>query len=322
MKFSLPFIVLGSGIFFLEFYIFTKPSIFKLKADHFKENKSKIDGLILGSSHNMEAINPEYVNSFHFSNLAMGSQDIRIDSTLFESSIAQLPQLKFVIFELSYHTLEFNRTTPNYSRNSFYLRFHNINLFEREVSIKDYSVILPNPKLFVNFIFREKTLINKFGFITAIPSHYGLSRFKKLNYNENIILKDTANILITRHKNENIVAYYKNTKAIDYMINICVQKKIIPIVIATPVYKNYYQSYLPSKETRRKNYILQFIKKYPSSIFLNYEQDPRFKVTDFKNEDHLNPRGAEKFSKILNDTLLAIKPQTLKKKRLLKTSKN
>ena len=322
IKFSLPIIVLGSGIVFLEFYIFTRSSMFKLKADHFKENKDNIDVLILGSSHNMDGINPEYVDNFNLSNLAVGGGDIRIDFGVFEYAIKKSPKLKFVILPLSYHTIE-NGHNPKNVLLCRYLRHHNLNLFEREESIKDYSLLLSNPELFKMYITinsrGKKVSINKYGYTTKIP-FYETDRFGNLNYDENIILNDTSNFFITRHKYEDLESYYRNTKIMDHMINTCIQKNIIPIMISTPVYKSYYQSYLPAKEKWRKNYIHQFIEKYPSSIFLDYEQDSRFKVTDFKNEDHLNPKGAEKFSKILNDTLLSIKPQLLDKKPLLKTS--
>ncbi|PHR74624.1 MAG: hypothetical protein COA67_00685 [Lutibacter sp.] len=312
MKFFLPFIILGCGIIFLEFYIFSRPSMFKLKANYFKENKGNIDVLILGSSHNMDAINPEYVTDFNLSNLAVGGSDIIIDSGVFEYAIKQSSKLKFAVFPLSYHTIE-NGHNPKNVLHCRYLRHHNLNLFGREESIIDYSLLLSNPEIFkmylsINSEGKKKVSLNKYGYATKIP-FYEIDRFKNLNYDENFILNDTSNIFITRHKYEDIESYYRNTKTMDYMINTCIQNNIIPIMISTPVYKSYYESYLPSKENRRRKYINHFIKKYPSSIFLDYEQDSRFKVTDFKNEDHLNPKGAEKFSKTLNDTLLAIKSQ-------------
>ena len=305
--FSLPLIIVA-GMFFsyAEYTLYFYPSTFQLKAINFKKNKNNIDVLILGSSHNQNAINPEIINDFNCSNLAFGGQDIRIDSALLSKVITQLPKLQYVIFELSYHTLE-HRNTIKYHRNSLYLRFYNLNLFDRSVNIKDYSIYLSNPNLYNRFLnpFAEKTPVNKYGFATELSVNDSeLHRFKSLNYNENIILNDTSNMLINRHKYENIEAYNKNTITFSYMINKCIKNGITPIIISPPVFKNYFNSYLNAKEKRRKDYINQILEKYPSVIYLDYEQDSRFVITDFKNEDHLNPNGAEKFSSILNVVLM------------------
>ena len=107
IKFSLPLMIIVCGFFiYAEYTLQFYPSIFQLKAQNFKQNKNKIEVLILGSSHNKTAINPEFINAFCSSNLAFEGQDIRIDSALFNKTINLLPNLKIVVFELSYHTLE------------------------------------------------------------------------------------------------------------------------------------------------------------------------------------------------------------------------
>lgn len=58
-----------------------------------------------------------------------------------------------------------------------------------------------------------------------------------------------------------------------------------------------------AKKLRMDNFIAEMKNKYLKLQVLNFEQDDRFSVADFKNEDHLNPIGGEKFSKILSDTL-------------------
>ena len=312
-KFCLPLIIIIIGFFsYAEYTLYFYPSTFQLKALHFKKNKNKIDVLTLGSSHNQTAINPEFLRDHKLSNLAFGGQDIRIDSALFSNVTRQLPNLRLVVFELSYHTLE-HRNSVDYHRNSLYLRFYDLNLFGRNTKITDYSIYLSRPKLYNRFLnpLEEKTPVNEYGFATELSANDSeLHRFKNLNYNENIILSDTSNMFIKRHKYEDIEAYNINTASLSYMIKMCIQDGIIPVIISPPVFKNYYNSYIDSKEMRRKNYINLITNKYPLVINLDYEKDSRFVVKDFKNEDHLNPIGAEKFSRILNDTLTEIKART------------
>ena len=185
----LPIILIGSFFIYAEFTLYYYPSTFQLKAKYFKNHKDDSNVLILGSSHNQTAINPEYLISFNCSNLAFGGQDIRIDSTLFSKVVKQLPELKFVVFELSYHTLE-HRSNQNYHRNSLYLQFYDINLFGRKTNIKDYSIYLSNPKLYNRFLnpLTKKTPVNEYGFATELSSFdSNLHRFKNLNYNEKLI---------------------------------------------------------------------------------------------------------------------------------------
>lgn len=220
--------------------------------------------------------------------------------------IDQSPKLQFIIFELSYHTLE-QQNSPNYHRNSLYLRFYDINLYERNLSMFDYSIYLSNPKLYNRFLnpFAEKIPVNKFGFVTKMSSD-NPDRFHSLNYNKKKILNDTTNLLIKRHQYKDIKAYNDNTTILSYLVRECIKEDIIPIIISPPVYTNYRNSYLSSKEKRRKDYLKRIIAAYPSIIYLDYEQDNRFEITDFKNEDHLNANGAKKLTIQLNDTLVGI----------------
>ena len=158
-------LISGLALLYAEFAVSNYASIFQLKTDYFNENKKNINTLVLGSSHNKMAINPELIKSFKCANLAYGGQDIKIDSALLKTVIKQLPKLKFVILELSYQTLE-QRFNPNYHRNSLYLRAYDINLFNRSTKLIDYSIYLSNPKLYNQFLnpFVSNTPLNEFGF--------------------------------------------------------------------------------------------------------------------------------------------------------------
>lgn len=284
-------------VLYAEITLYNYPSTFQLKSEYIKNNIDKINVLVLGSSHNQNAINPELIDNVNISNLAFGGQTLKIDSTLLRKYINIL-NLKMVIFELSYHTLE-HAYSSKYHRNSLYLRFYDVNLFNRRVSPIDYSIYFSNPELYNKFLnpWTVKTSINKYGFATELSSHdQEQQRFKNLNYNEQEIMRDSSNMFILRHKYENVIAFKSNTKRMSEMIGLCKKNNIIPIIMMPPVFKNYFDSYLFDKEQRRKTFVKFIKEKFPTTIVLDYEQNRSFKVTDFKNEDHLNPEGAEKLS--------------------------
>ena len=66
------------------------------------------------------------------------------------------------------------------------------------------------------------------------------------------------------------------------------------------------KNYLNQKENRRRLFLNELLVNLPELVYLNYEQKPNFKVTDFRNEDHLNPDGAKKFSILLEKDLLKL----------------
>lgn len=307
--FFLPWVITGMILLiYAELTLYYYPSTFQRKAQFIKENKDSIEVLILGSSHNQSAINPEYIDNFKVSNLAFGGQNLAIDSAMLNKKINDLPNLKTVILELSYHSLE-HRYRADYHRNSLYLRYYDINLFGRRNTPLDYSIYLSKPKLYSQFLkpWVKKTPVNKFGYAIQLSvNDTHLHRFKNLSYNVDSIMKDTNNRLITRHRNENLDAYNSNTTVLSGMIDLCITNDVVPVIILTPVFKNYYNSYLVGKEQRRKSYLKYLLERYPQLVVLDYEQSSKIVVTDFKNEDHLNPQGAEKFSKILKKELETI----------------
>lgn len=91
-----------------------------------------------------------------------------------------------------------------------------------------------------------------------------------------------------------------------HMVEICIYNGIIPIIVSPPVYKTYFNSYLPTKYERKLEYITMLNEKYASLVFLEYQQDTSFSIKCFLNYDHLNPDGAKKISIKFNNTLKVI----------------
>lgn len=304
-KFLIFLVPLLVCLIYIETYLQFYPSIFQLKAKFINANKDKVSVLILGSSHNQESVNPEYFTKEVVTNQAFGGQDLVLDSRMLNKFIPGLPKLKYVFLELGYHSLEFGDSFDN-ERNNLYLRYYGINNFGRLVNPLDYSIFIPHPKLYMEFLnpFLEKTAVNKYGFATELSRfERGIQRFPNLNYDSAEINKDRNNLFITRHQYEDVKAYEKNKQIFEGMVATCVKNKITPVILLTPVYKTYFEEMLPAKNQRRKELIKYLIDKYPSTVLLNYENTGEFKITDFTNDDHLNPEGAKLFTLKLDSIL-------------------
>ena len=291
----------------VEIYLGQYPSTFQKKAIYFETHKDSISTLILGSSHNQAAFHLEYFEELKAVNLAFGNQSLMLDSLLLMKLLEESPQLKVVVFELAYHTLELE-TSTEYHRNNLYLRYYGVNPFGRKVKLSDYSIFFSNPIFYVDFLnpLKKELKTNEFGYLLENPnpltSNYS---FLQLDYDSVKILKDTSNLFIERHNYEDVSAYKRNVLTFEGMIAYCSDKGIIPVIVSPPVYRNYLSKMIPEKETRRVQFIEFLQKKYPSlKVFDDNLLPTNYSARMFRNEDHLNKNGAKKYSKQIESQLI------------------
>jgi hypothetical protein len=90
---------------------------------------------------------------------------------------------------------------------------------------------------------------------------------------------------------------------LDDFIKECKQRNIQVTFMTPPVYSTYYKYTKPEIIKINKQTIEYFSKKYDLPYY-DYFKDSRFTKTDFYDNDHLNFRGAEKFSQILNNDIV------------------
>lgn len=72
------------------------------------------------------------------------------------------------------------------------------------------------------------------------------------------------------------------------------------------VYISYRKNYNFIKLQRRDVYIDSLLTSDSNIKLLDFENDTRFHVMDYKNDDHLNSNGAKKLSLLINDYLKSI----------------
>ena len=89
------------------------------------------------------------------------------------------------------------------------------------------------------------------------------------------------------------------------ILDYCNAHSIPVFLISAPMFSGYIALEKPEKLKRKEAY-LQTLLERPSVFYLDHEKDVDFRVTDFKNDDHLNSRGAEKFTKKINQEIVAI----------------
>lgn len=291
-----PFII---WVAMLEIFSLNCSNTFKTKADYLKGELENIEVLILGSSHNQWAINPEYIK-LKTANIAFGGQDVQLDSALFFSYIEKMTRLKHVILELDYHTLE-QRNDDEYFRSPWYYKYYGVELRPLHF-FKKISLYYSSPGFFNSYFIstldpsREKAVVNKYGFVM----NESRGAFYDFKY-------DSVRILETVRERAwwdypSAKNYFFNKRKMNSIISYCDKNFIHSLILSTPAFKSYGSTHVAEKETRRKNYIDSLF-SHSSARYFDFESTAEFKITDFQDDDHLNSEGAKKFTLMVNNLL-------------------
>jgi len=301
--------LLKTGLFFAPLLILTiwievsvRNNTFRAKVECLK-NPEEIEVLILGSSQNWRAINPEYLD-FKVAPLAHGVSSLDIDYLLFKKNFPLFKNLKAVIFEMSYHTLEDTRNAQWEKNNLFYI-FYGINNYEKKPPLKDYLLITSNTNEYIELFLSKRNKnfndFNDWGFLNTVEN----SSFENLNYDSTEIANNSYKYLQHRHTKENIKNFIDNKEKLLEMIAECKKHNVKVILLSPPKYYLYNQNNNITKLTRR-NELIQEVTKDTVVKFWNYETFFQYDYYVFANEDHINIYGAFIFTNLLNVKLKKI----------------
>lgn len=266
----------------------------------------KIEVINLGSSHEYMGIDPDYYDYKGF-NLANVSQSIYYDYSILNKFINKGKEIKVVLIPISYFSLGFKMIdSDEYWREFFYKKFYNIPVENNSkvFDLKNYSLFALYGKDESYSYIRKRFKVNLAENVkengSFIERKYSIDDFMK-NIND-ISGKE-------RVKGHNKVFDYKNVSQNKYylgeIIKACKSKNIVPIILTTPVYKTYSENMKPDIWSISQKVIKNIQKDY-GVMYFNYLNDKRFTKEDFRDNDHLNPKGAEKFSKIINEEILKL----------------
>ena len=294
--FLLPIVLI---IAVLEFLVLQIPANYKNNSDYFNSEKDDITVMALGSSQMESAIDPTYFKHKTIS-LASKSQHHDLDFPIYAQLAPKMSKLKTVVFELSYSHLEIPHNGNYFWKNSVYLKYYNVNAFERKTYFKDELMYLSNPHIFsrllVNYYIKntDNFSFNKYG--VDISERKGF--FESVKYSPNIIKNADLEI-----RTKELPQVFKYNTAYFYKILDHATENGLQIVVTTvPLYKEYLKARNPNILRRRDSVLKDIELKYPNLKVLREEEDTlHFNIRDFDNQNHLNPSGAKKFSELLDN---------------------
>jgi hypothetical protein len=296
----LPFILL---LGFVEYKLYKIPNGYNTKRSQLESQADSINVLVLGPSYTLYGVNPDYFECKGY-NLANHSQSLFYDTQIALKYIDKLKNLKCVMVSISNLSFWMQMNDLNEEwRDYFYAYFFNIRY--PEINIYDsrlYSLIMlyTVDKTFEyikqNFKVDLSENLNKNGWLKVDTTT-----------SEKTISESTGNH--EAEYNDKIIADGKNEfeniyKLLDNFVFECKKRKVKVVFITIPTYQTYYKFVNPDNVKKTNEAVSKLCKKYNCEYF-DYFKDSRFTIKDFKNDDHLNFIGAEKFSKILNEDIVS-----------------
>ncbi len=294
-------VIIAYGI--IEIAITKVPNNFSIIKDYMDAENSNIETMVFGSSQIQVGINPSFLGDPAI-NFSSRGQHHNIDFTLLKGLIERFPNLKTIVFEVSYGHFELPHRSKYFWKNSIFLKYYHVNTFGRAVTPIDSLLFKSHPGKFSEMLVTHylsdtiPDVYNKYGFDL---NHYE-GKFRKLNYDSATIITKPVQI----YKREDVKVLAHNSEYFYKMIEYCLERNLKVIVLSPPTFSNYNQQRNPNV-LRRRDSILTYIEDtYENVYFLNAEKDSDFIVEDFRNENHLNPKGAEKLTKKLNSFLKKI----------------
>ena len=284
-------IIVPIFIFFLvlEIAIRKIPNDYQLKKSYLDKNASKINTLIVGSSHAFYGINPKYFSKHTF-NAAYVSQTLDLDEELLHRYKDKLTNLKTIIIPISYFSLfETLETDVEKWRLKNYILYYG---FENKYHFT-YNFETLNNDILLNL---KKTVkyyaINK-SFITS--SNFGWGT----NFNSNERKKFEGQYTAKKHTVKNFKLFDGNIKSLQKIIKMCQKKNIKILFITTPTHLSYYKNLNQIQLSKITKTINELVQKNQNCSYLNLLKSDKFITSDFYDADHLNDIGAKKLSLLL-----------------------
>ena len=254
--------------------------------------------LILGSSHALHGLNSDFFR-YRGLNMANTSQTLYQDSQVLARFGSVLPSVKYVIFCVSDFSLEADPSTgPEYWRTFFYKQYYGIpsNRLRLRLDVRNYSKWALYGEQAVNYLRNPPQ---------TLPLPISSNGWSALHCSEGIAetpitIEKGLDRAQFHQRHMSVESRQENVQYLTESIEWCVRRHIVPILLTTPVHHTY-SDHIDVAKYRWMQGVLKDLSAEYRLRYFNYFSDPRFDVDDFADSDHLNARGAEKLSRIVDE---------------------
>jgi hypothetical protein len=300
LKTTIFLLPLAAVFAYFEINLRGMETTYSIKKRDFEAQLDSVEVLILGSSHALYGIDPAQF-SLKTYNLSNSSQTLYYDVRLTEKYLDRMPLLKKVIIPVSYFSLWYQlEDTKDSWRRYFYEKTWGIEHEEiQQFDSENFSyVMLYSPKIALHYWqrgFQDTNVTGALkpnGWIPAKP------------HEQNQLTDLLAKIRVHSHD----IVHFENRLDVNLgdlerLVKLLKKRKIEPIFITLPV-SELYAKYANQDVVLKNDSLLKKMANRYNLQYFTYFSDSRFSLSDFNDNDHLNPNGAQKFSRILNEEAL------------------
>ena len=294
--FSAPVLIL---IGIMEISLRNIPNDYSFKKNYLDQHSNQIETLFLGSSHAFYAVNPEFITSKSF-NAAHIAQSLDYDLEILKKYSTVTDKLEFIVVPIDYFSL-FNRLETGVEK----WRIKNYNIYyglNKSKNLVENSEIL-NGKWNENIKRLDKFFRKNKSDISCNKVGWGTNNNSKNSKD----LVETGKSAAERHHKKSISFFEENLAVVNEIISFAKNKNAKLIFYTSPAYKTY-TSQLNQEQLKTTIATIQSIQKANSNIsYFNFLNDSSFTAQNFCDADHLNEKGAEKFSKKMDSILISLK---------------
>lgn len=297
------FIVFGLILLIgIERFLSTVSNEYSYKRKYVEEQGDKIKVLVLGHSHTGNAIIPECMGDSVFNMAITGRRCAFYDAEIAKRYVPKLKNLECVIWPLGYNFQYVSALYPCLPKENgldgyqlSYAKYMDIS-YERYIPNWHFSEVLQSKTRFFSRPFKHDFI--ELNGCTPTGHEIGKRTVSEIDWGKR------GNYIEVDYESSNApLAKEEGMREMKRMAEVCYQSKKRLVVISTPCYKTF-QEWMTERGKREMQECVEAMRSaYPEMEYYNYIADPRFTEEDFKNADHLSDEGAEKFSKILKDTL-------------------
>jgi hypothetical protein len=285
------------------------PNGYRNKRASLERQLDSVEVLVLGSSHAYYGVDPNCL-SLRTYNLAYVFQSPYYDTRLVLKYLDRMPRLRLVLMDVNYISLWYELADTKESwRDYFYYHFWGIryrNLARFDPMMVSY-VALYTWKATLGYAKRNFSPTCDplpYGFAPACcPNGFGNDPTDTTTRPElvrnrwgSVRVQCLDSMIKASHLSENIAD-------LDTMLQELERRHIRVAFVTLPVHECFSRCLSPTINLRTEQIIDSLCVKYGCRR-ADYRSDGRFVAGDFRDGDHLNFRGAEKFSRILNQDVV------------------
>jgi hypothetical protein len=296
LLFLLPIVILAVPI---EYLLQQIPNNYTYKKNYLDKHAGEIQVLILGASDLFFGLDPVYFkqNTFNASHV---SQTLDWDYKIFSKYQDRFDDLKIVIIPISYPTLwaKLEEGVESW-RTKNYAIYYGL----ATKSWMNHSELLKG-KLSVNiqrlyqYYFKGKSDIS--------CTELGWGTDYKSGNTVDLEKSGKAAALYHTYKNiyseENTKIFTENLAILNSFIEICTEKNMELIFLTPPAYYTYRENLNIKQWNKMLETMTDLVKGHNNCQYINMMDDRDFTAEDFYDANHLDERGAKKFSeKIVHD---------------------